>query len=46
MPVVDGSVPVLERGRSSARRNPVCTLFADGAKIETSLSSVSYALLA
>ena len=35
-PVVEGSVPVLEAGMSSARRKPVCVFSGEGAKMEAS----------
>jgi hypothetical protein len=36
MPVVEGSLPLLEAGRSSARRNPVWISVAEAAKMERS----------
>ena len=43
MPAVEGSVPLLEAGRNSARRNPVCILVADGAKMDLSDRVISTA---
>jgi hypothetical protein len=43
MPVVEGSVPLFEAGRSSARRNPVWMFVAEGAKIEASERVISTA---
>ena len=45
MPVVDGSVPVLEAGMSSARRKPVCASVADGVKMDLSFIVTSTALV-
>lgn len=36
MPVVEASVPLLDNGINSARRNPTCTLVEEGAKMEAS----------
>ena len=46
MPKVEGSVPLFEDGFSSARRNPVWTFVAEGAKIEASESVTSMATFA
>jgi hypothetical protein len=43
--VVDGSVPVLEAGMSSARRKPVCASVADGVKMDLSFIVTSTALV-
>jgi hypothetical protein len=46
MPVVLASAPVLEAGRSSARRKPVWMLEGEGAEMEESLMVMERDLLA
>jgi hypothetical protein len=43
MPVVEGSVPLLEAGRSSARRKPVWMFVAEGANMDASERVISTA---